>query len=89
MSTDDLINPASKQAEWINLSGASVEILLHGKLYRSGRVDCTMADGSGIWLAADGNTTRELIWLDEGYSLRRLEARKKKPQSMPASGEIS
>jgi hypothetical protein len=47
--------------QWQSLQGNVVEVRLQGNLYCSGLVDAAMADGSGLWLAANGAMPREFI----------------------------
>lgn len=55
------------------MSGDPVRIERAGRLYRHGRIEVAMADGSGFWVCADGAQPRELIWIEEGFSVRSID----------------
>ena len=76
MSTECTAEPAPPECpEWQTLAGEFVEIHRDGDIYRSGRVDDTMPDGSGLWMAAEGALGRELIWREEGFTVGTVYAR--------------
>jgi hypothetical protein len=58
-----------RTVQWQSLAGAVVEVYLHDSLYRRGIVDDTMPDASGIWIAADGPSSREFIHKSSGYAV--------------------
>lgn len=64
---------------WQDLIGALVEVRKDRIVVREGLVDGVMDDSSGIWIAADGVTTREFIEAVEGYEVwvqpRQLEGK--------------
>lgn len=88
MSVDSPAEPASGCPGWQNLTGELVEVLRHGQLYRRGRVDDAMPDGSALWIAAEGNAGRQLFWLGDGFSLRSVERRMDSPDSHENGGGI-
>ncbi|GAA1787053.1 hypothetical protein GCM10009712_38070 [Pseudarthrobacter sulfonivorans] len=68
--TTELMPPESP--DWATLSRKFVEVRRGSEIYRHGQVDDTMADGSGLWMAADGILGRELIWRDQGFTVGKL-----------------
>jgi hypothetical protein len=73
-TADAIADPPGEEPQWQYRSGDMVEIERHGRLYRCGRVDDAMPDGSGLWISAEGPIARELIWRDEGFSVRMMHA---------------
>lgn len=65
--TTDPMPPESP--DWATLARQFVEIHRGSEIYRSGQVDDTMPDGSGLWMAADGVLGREFISRDEGFTV--------------------
>lgn len=58
---------------WQELKGRAVEVRRNSNVYRRGWVEDTMPDGNGLWLAAHGNASRELIWQGEGFTVHVIE----------------
>jgi hypothetical protein len=54
---------------WQSLAGQDVEVSFQGAHYRSGMVESTLGDGSGLWLAADGVDQREFIDQASGFKI--------------------
>jgi hypothetical protein len=76
VSTECTAEPARPEGpEWQMFAGEFVEIYRDGDIYRRGRVDTTMPDGSGLWMAAEGVLGRELIWREEGFTVGTVYAR--------------
>lgn len=69
-TTTDPMPPESP--DWATLSRQFVEVRQGRDIYRRGRVDDTMPDGSGLWMAAEGILGRELIWREQGFIVDKL-----------------
>lgn len=57
----------TRQDDWFQLIGASVEIRLNGETVRTGRVDHATKDSNILWLAQEGNNSRKMIDKVQGY----------------------
>jgi NAD(P)H-flavin reductase len=55
------------QPDWQRALGQYVEIWMDGRPYRTGFVDAVMPDNSLLWIAAEGQYTREIIAKYDGY----------------------
>ena len=55
--------------QWQLLPGKTVEVRCQGQIYRRGRVDDAMPDGSGLWLEAHAGRTREFIDKAPGFDV--------------------
>jgi hypothetical protein len=55
--------------QWQSLVGHVVEVRLQGYLYRRALVEEAMPDASGLWLAADGTSSRQFIDKTCGYTV--------------------
>ncbi|MEZ2392207.1 hypothetical protein AB6813_22255 [bacterium RCC_150] len=55
--------------QWQLLVGEIVVVWLHGELYRKGRVDDAMPDGSGLWIAQEGAFQRKFIDANSGFEV--------------------
>ena len=65
---------ASKKAlglrnDWARLPGRSVEVWLRGEHVASGVVDQAAEDGSVLWIAAQGISTRRIFDKSSGYQI--------------------
>jgi hypothetical protein len=56
--------------DWARLQGATVEVLRDGAVVRNGFVDAATADGTMVWLAQEGLSSRVLIDKPSGYEIR-------------------
>ncbi|UKA55228.1 hypothetical protein LFT45_04685 [Arthrobacter sp. FW305-BF8] len=73
---------------WQYRAGDMVETHRYEQFYRRGRVDDAIPDGSGLWISAQGPIARELIWRDEGFSVRMMHAHTTETsQGRPEEGE--
>ena len=57
------------RADWARLPGRSVEVWLHGEHVASGVVDQAAEDGSVLWIAAEGISTRRIFDKSSGYQI--------------------
>ncbi|UTT69189.1 hypothetical protein NMQ03_18665 [Arthrobacter sp. DNA4] len=57
------------RADWARLTGRSVEVWLHGEHVASGVVDQASEDGSVLWIAAEGISTRRIFDKSSGYQI--------------------
>ena len=57
------------RADWARLPGRSVEVWLKGECVASGVVDQAAEDGSVLWIAAEGITTRRIFDKSSGYQI--------------------
>ncbi|MEW1809756.1 hypothetical protein AB0284_03525 [Pseudarthrobacter phenanthrenivorans] len=57
------------RADWARLPGRSVEVWLLGELVASGVVDQAAEDGSVLWIAAQGISTRRIFDKSSGYEI--------------------
>ncbi|TQJ59443.1 hypothetical protein FBY30_1693 [Arthrobacter sp. SLBN-83] len=57
------------RADWARLPGRSVEVWLHGERVASGVVDQAAEDGSVLWIAAEGISTRRIFDKSSGYQI--------------------
>ncbi|KRE71470.1 hypothetical protein ASG77_10460 [Arthrobacter sp. Soil762] len=57
------------QPEWIAVVGEIVEVRLHDKTVRTGRVDGVTADDQILWIAADGAESRAMFERSQGFSV--------------------
>jgi hypothetical protein len=72
MSTQCTTGPRlAEEPEWQTLDGEIVEMRRGKHLYRRGRVEASMPDGSGLWMQAEGPLGRELIWRAEGFTAHK------------------
>ena len=62
-------NKLHLQAEWFPVVGEIVEIRLHDKTVRTGRVDGVTPDDQILWLASDGADPRALFDRCQDYSV--------------------
>ena len=53
--------PLGLRADWARLPGRSVEVWLLGELVASGVVDQAAENGSVLWIAAEGISTRRIF----------------------------
>ena len=57
------------RADWARLPGRSVEVWLRGERVASGVVDQAAEDGSVLWIAAEGISTRRIFDKSSGYQV--------------------
>jgi len=57
------------RADWARLPGRSVEVWLHGEYVACGVVDQAAEDGSVLWIAAEGISTRRIFDKSSGYQI--------------------
>lgn len=57
------------QSNWFPVVGETVEIRLHDKPVRRGRVDGVTSDDQILWLAADGAELRAMFERCQDYSV--------------------
>ena len=57
------------RADWARLPGRSVEVWLQGERVASGVVDQAAEDGSVLWIAAEGISTRRIFDKSSGYQI--------------------
>jgi hypothetical protein len=57
------------RADWARLPGRSVEVWLRGEHVASGVVDQAAEDGSVLWIAAEGISTRRIFDKSSGYQI--------------------
>ena len=57
------------RADWARLPGRSVEVWLQGEHVASGVVDQAAEDGSVLWIAAEGISTRRIFDKSSGYQI--------------------
>jgi hypothetical protein len=57
------------RSNWARLPGRSVEVWLLGELVASGVVDQAAEDGSVLWIAAEGISTRRIFDKSSGYQI--------------------
>ncbi|WP_457946720.1 hypothetical protein ACTAQI_14265 [Pseudarthrobacter sp. alpha12b] len=57
------------RADWARLPGRSVEVWLKGERVASGVVDQAAEDGSVLWIAAEGISTRRIFDKSSGYQI--------------------
>ncbi|MDQ0767505.1 hypothetical protein QF031_000254 [Pseudarthrobacter defluvii] len=57
------------RADWARLPGRSVEVWLKGEHVASGVVDQAAEDGSVLWIAAEGISTRRIFDKSSGYQI--------------------
>ena len=57
------------RADWARLAGRSVEVWLQGERVAAGVVDQAAADGSVLWIAAEGISTRRIFDKSSGYQI--------------------
>lgn len=55
-----------RQHEWLPVRGEAVQIRNNGRIIREGFVDAVTADGSILWLAADGAFPRQMVCKADG-----------------------
>jgi hypothetical protein len=60
------------QGDWLLTKGTLVEARHHYHPARTGLVEDVTADGSILWLAADGAFTRHMIDKSDGYEIWSL-----------------
>ncbi|GGH96730.1 hypothetical protein ACFFGR_00560 [Arthrobacter liuii] len=57
------------RVDWSRLPGRSVEVRLRGEHVASGVVDQSAEDGSVLWIAAEGISTRRIFDKSSGYQI--------------------
>ena len=57
------------QADWQRALGQRVEVWRGGKLVRNGTVEAVMPDDSLLWISAEGNSLRQMIFRQDGYQV--------------------
>ncbi|UUL77077.1 hypothetical protein NG819_05595 [Pseudarthrobacter sp. Fe7] len=57
------------RADWAHLPGRKVEVWLRGEQMASGVVDQAAEDGSVLWIAAQGISTRRIFDKASGYQI--------------------
>lgn len=57
------------RADWARLPGRSVEVWLRGEHVASGVVDQAAEDGTVLWIAAEGISTRRIFDKSSGYQI--------------------
>lgn len=57
------------RADWGRLPGHTVEVWLLGEHVASGVVDQATEDGSVLWIAAEGISTRRIFDKSSGYQI--------------------
>ena len=57
------------QPNWQRTLGQRVEIWRGGKLVRMGTVEAVMPDSSILWISAEGNSSRQMIFCHDGYQV--------------------
>ncbi|HEY1158826.1 MAG TPA: hypothetical protein VGE95_21395 [Arthrobacter sp.] len=57
------------RADWARLPGRSVEVWLQGEHVASGVVDQASEDGTVLWIAAEGISTRRIFDKSSGYQI--------------------
>ena len=57
------------RSDWARLPGRSVEVWLQGECVASGVVDQAAEDGSVLWIAAEGISTRRIFDKSSGYQM--------------------
>jgi ribosome maturation factor RimP len=55
--------------DWARLTGHTVEVWLRGEHVASGLVEQAAEDGSVLWIAGEGITTRRLFDKSTGYQV--------------------
>ncbi|NUT72885.1 hypothetical protein [Pseudarthrobacter sp. C4D7] len=58
------------RADWARLAGRRVEVWLQDECVASGVVDQAAEDGSVLWIAAQGISTRRIFDKSSGYQIR-------------------
>lgn len=62
-------NKLGLRKDWSHLTGRTVEVWLRGQHVASGMVDQAAEDGSVLWIAGEGITTRRLFDKSTGYQV--------------------
>ncbi|MFJ5699929.1 hypothetical protein [Arthrobacter sp. NPDC093139] len=57
------------QPDWQRALGQRVEVWRGGKLVRKGTVEAVMPDDSLLWISAEGNSLRQMIFRRDGYQV--------------------
>ncbi|UKA70723.1 hypothetical protein [Arthrobacter sp. FW306-06-A] len=57
------------RSDWARLPGRSVEVWLLGEHVATGVVDQAAEDGSVLWIAAEGISTRRIFDKSSGYQI--------------------
>jgi hypothetical protein len=57
------------RTDWARLPGRNVEVWLLGECVASGVVDQAAEDGSVLWIAAEGISTRRIFDKQSGYQI--------------------
>ncbi|BCW35996.1 hypothetical protein StoSoilA2_20520 [Arthrobacter sp. StoSoilA2] len=55
-----------RQHDWQPVQGETVQIRNKGRVVREGMVDAVTLDDSILWLAAEGNTPRQMACKNDG-----------------------